>query len=469
MVQLKDFSLELKLSQTGVALAVERFQVDRSANAQAKFCEPYLLDVLRLEQHGWIDTWPDYMLARLLTVEVGPNMDEEYARHRLGAEDVKAKLIQLANRELPTLTFSGVLQTGKECDRSIWKLKSKGAPWIAEMREEMRKFFKRLGFTVLGLQEAQNELHIVVRGKYGVTNEVPKHRPSSRNDLQLVFDKIGLRARNHFGQGTSQPFGYIQNVNFGVGSYVTSGTGRHAAGHLGSLQVPSADDFPRRGVDGRRAQQPRPAVAEAGRRHTIVYLHPDAQYPLNSEEGVGVAASLVVADNATASTNAEAAWMVRRNLPESFVLLKVSRDPDEYYELMRVCDELKRFREALGSRFQHECGAYFVVASEKYEAALGAYVLWANRSRENRMLRQHIIVSQGNEKIVKEIVRNVPTPHQYRVRVQAGQTRVLPDQLSRLSQLSQTPIIERVGFIEPDVRSSLLPSSTSGPHARSYP
>ena len=124
---LKDISFDLKPSDIdGLADLVDRFQVDQHARTRQRFLEQPYLRQLVTDSHGWIDIWPDWIVARLLTIVLGSCMDENDALAKIhGPIEMELKL--LACRELPVLEFHGAPFKGTECGRPVWKIKSKPA------------------------------------------------------------------------------------------------------------------------------------------------------------------------------------------------------------------------------------------------------------------------------------------------------------------------------------------------------
>merc|ERR1719264_150342 len=110
---LKDFSFELKPAYVdGVAKLVDRLQVDTHARRHY-LSQPYLKCHVS-ETNGCMDVPPHRMCARLLSVGLGPGMDQKIAVKKIN-RPIQEKLKQLARRPSPKLEFSVALHQGEEC------------------------------------------------------------------------------------------------------------------------------------------------------------------------------------------------------------------------------------------------------------------------------------------------------------------------------------------------------------------
>jgi len=364
------------------------------------------------------------MCARLLSISLGPGMDESDALAKVcGA--IQEKLESLACRELPKLEFFGELQRGYEFgDQPIWKIKSKPAAWVAELRQEIRAFAENLGFKVDGLLEAETEVHIPIRGRYATIGSEPQH-PSDRSDFCMTFHKLGFRRRYEYGMGRPEQFGGTISVNFGTGDYVVSGGPTQV--QLSSI-IPNDVNFPAPSagppVSTRRSRKPPSASNRSdervGAKSARVELHESTNIlDLKSAEDVAAAASLCDSDQAAAQINARVCGEVAQNrfaFTQPFVLLKVSRDPAGYHEQLDHCAELQECRDILaaaGKAFKLPSGARVFVDPVQYEAAKKAAEL------KGGLTPQNVLVSQHYEDLVVMVIKRIPCNSKVRVQCNA--------------------------------------------------
>lgn len=452
-VTLKDISFDLKPSDTdGLAVLVDRLQIDQLPKTRQHFlAEPYLRRHVR-NGNGWIDIWPNWIVARLLSICLGPDMDENDALEKINGP-IGQELKRLACRDLPVLEFYGTPLKGSENRRPVWKIKSKPAAWIAELRQEIRVLAGRLGFTVQGLIEPENEVHICIRGRYENSGNDPA-LPATRSDFCMTFHKVGFRRRFEYGTGQSEQFGSMLSVNFGTSAYVTSGGSRHIqflSDITDNREFPSASDANRPIINNVDR-----LAASMAAQPPILELHESTTFPLESDVEVAEAASLREADRVAAPHNARVCREVAQSRlsTEPLVLLKVSRDPDVYHKELGTCAELQKCREdleAAGKNFQLPSGAKSFVHPWQHDAALKAAEL------KGGLNEQHVLVSKDHEADVMKVIQRIPCNSKVRVRRRTW----VPLGLASEAASSAMKLTVNRTFIHIDVPSSLR-SSVSG-------
>eukprot|EP00930_Biecheleria_cincta_P057718 TRINITY_DN43601_c0_g1_i1.p1 TRINITY_DN43601_c0_g1~~TRINITY_DN43601_c0_g1_i1.p1 ORF type:complete len:492 (+),score=59.30 TRINITY_DN43601_c0_g1_i1:58-1476(+) len=448
----KDLSFELEPSDTdGLAVIVRRFQVDELPGTRERFAtEPYLRSHLT-SSSGWISTRPRWICARLLSISPGQGMTWEKVLEIIQGP-MKKLLKELACRDLPVLEFYGTLFRDEECRKAVWKIKSKPAAWIAELRNSVQALAQTLGLWVRGLAEPRDEVHIILRGRHRDSGKLPQP-PTDRSDFRVTLHKLGFKRRFELGTGQTEPFGTIVSINFGSSSHVTSGGSVMAEF---SSFVLNEREFPQLHLPLRTANGPDISNGSSSARPPIVELHESTTFPLDSDIQVAEAASLQEAALAAAPDNAAAAWAVgqRRSLmfSESVVLLKVTRDPGrEYLKLLETCSELQTCREdleAAGKNCMLRSGAKAFVHPWQYDAAMAAVDM------RQGLTPQHVLVSQDLEETVMKVIQRIPCTAKVRVR---SRTTVPSGLASEAIRLGIPLGVERT-FINIHVPSSLRSS-----------
>eukprot|EP00440_Ansanella_granifera_P010505 gb/GFBE01011395.1/.p1 GENE.gb/GFBE01011395.1/~~gb/GFBE01011395.1/.p1 ORF type:complete len:255 (+),score=46.63 gb/GFBE01011395.1/:1-765(+) len=230
-------------------------------------------------------------------------MDEEEAVSKIRGP-INEKLKQLADRDFPQLDFGGTLFKSVEAGGRVWKIRSRPEGFIRELRREIRVLAETLNFEVQGLIEPEDEVHIVLRGRWKHVEGEPTHSPPQDN-FRITFDKLGFRRRVKFGTGSSEPFGTINGVmngvNFGPSRHVIGSEGKPHR-KKGSLMFDPSDrsKWPLLPPSSNAATGPRSRTGLGAQPEdrVIVELHGSTTMPLGSDEEVAMVASLLEANRA---------------------------------------------------------------------------------------------------------------------------------------------------------------------------
>lgn len=263
------------------------------------------------------------------------------------------------------------------------------------------------------------------------------------------------------GTGRPEPFGGVLSVNFGPASEVTS-RGPATLGFSGNItdgiEFPPLALVGPHGIANMPTSHHREISSRPGPSHPpILELHASTELPLASDAEVAESASLREADLASALANASVArGMVHsRQVSQIVVLLKVSRDPRPYHEMLNNCSELAQVRDnlaAAGKHFKLPSGATIFMNPELYDAASNEMTM-----RAITLFSQHVLVSQELETIVSQVIQRIPCNSKVRLR----QRRLFPSGLASEAASSNMNITIQRTFINVDVPGPLL-SSPSG-------
>lgn len=459
-MEFKDFSFEVALSHTdGLATLVDRFGVDKYSKKKYKGV-PHL----RVKHSsGWIDVWPDYVCARLLTLRLPEDMDENQALSLVNGP-ILERLKELACREQPKLEFDGRLIEGTECGGNIrvWKVCSTPASWVGQLREEMRSLVLKLGFQVDGLVDLEDELHVTIRGRKAKAGTQPS-KPADTSPMNLTFEKVGFRRRFFHG---CECFGSVCSINFGTADVVrASGPAQLEFRLYANTELEEEEWPPLKNQTFVAAKRQRSVNTNADdyTRASVLELHRDTPLPLTLKDDIEIAcaASLQTADEATAQQNASVCQQVVQSarfqwtqlFTESLVVLKISRNPSQLHTEIQTCKELKQCRDQLkeaGSEFMLPCRAYAFVRPDQYSAMLKAIQI-----QGKSFASRHIIVSQEHEAAIRTVIERMPCNH--KVHTQAKYH--LPTGLASEALKHGLKIEIKKTFL--DIKSS---SSTTGKH-----
>jgi hypothetical protein len=208
--------------QHGLAKLVERFQVDSTASTHSEYeGRPYLRDVLCADG-GWIDSYPDYIDTPLFFVTSPPGMAKKSvdALIKKGIADDLKSLV-----EVPALQvkFNGVLKEAKEAQHAVWRILSHQQDQVQQLCARASEVFVSRGFSVNNAPANTGELYITIRGRW--PNDTTEQARPARDDLDIVFDKLGVTHRPCERAGREcnarrQSCGSTVSLNFGPLSQV---------------------------------------------------------------------------------------------------------------------------------------------------------------------------------------------------------------------------------------------------------
>jgi hypothetical protein len=166
------------------------------------------------DRGGWTDVWPEFVHGSLAFVNPPDGLSSDGAS-ALIKKQIEPLLARITVRHFPRIEFDGQLHAVGLGTKPIYFIKSMASAVIRELRKELRKIFEKHGFRFRLPKEAEDCVHITIRGRS--SNIGTPTKPSDHSPLFVTFESLGVTpaAENVPVQGRRQHCGITSKCRFG--------------------------------------------------------------------------------------------------------------------------------------------------------------------------------------------------------------------------------------------------------------